>query len=155
MKVGHLTLDRRDTVFSVLFVLLGVTSCYYGLTSLKFTGQFGMGPGFFPVIVSAIMVVLAAMVGVGAIGREGSPSTLIRLRPFVLVVASPIAFGLTIRPFGLAIAILLSVSIAALANRRITLVQTIVLSLAVTALCVGLFHYLLSLPVPLLGYVFG
>lgn len=154
MRLGNLAVDGRGLAFSACFVAIGGFGCLYGLSTLTIGSQTGLGPGFFPVVISAVIAVLAGMVGVGALGRTSEKQVYAPLRGIVLAVGSPIVFALTIRSLGLVMAIALSVLVGALASRKISPLQAGMLVISVTAICVVLFHYVLRMPLPLLGTAF-
>src|SRR5262245_35821857 len=78
------------------------------------------------------------------------------IRGPVLVAVAIVAFGLTVRPLGLVVAGPVAIIIAAFASDEVRWVETIVVGVLMTAVCVGLFKFALGLPIPpapwLIGY---
>jgi hypothetical protein len=72
------------------------------------------------------------------------------LRGPFFVVAGIIAFALTIRLFGLVIAGPLAMVIGGFATPEVREGEILIFSAVMTAFCVGLFRYLLNLPIPIL-----
>jgi len=66
-----------------------------------------------------------------------------------------VAFGLTVRPLGLVVAGPLAIVIAALASNEVRWVETIVVGLLMTIICIGLFKFALGLPIPLAPWLLG
>jgi hypothetical protein len=64
-------------------------------------------------------------------------------------------FGLAIRPLGLAAAGPLLVVVGALASEETRWLEVILFAAGMTAFCVVLFKYLLSLPIPLAPWLIG
>lgn len=154
MQIGRTSVANKDLVFALLFVVIGGFGIAYGWATLKIESPTGLGPGFFPVVLSAIIVVLALLVGVGGIGRTSESEVFAPLRSIILVIAAPVVFGLLIRTAGLAVAVGASVLVASFASSKIKLMEAVMLAAGVTFFCVLLFYYLLRLPLPLFGSVF-
>jgi hypothetical protein len=72
------------------------------------------------------------------------------LRGPFFVVAGIIAFALTIRLFGLVIAGPLAMVIGGFATPEVREGEILIFAAVMTAFCVGLFRYLLNLPIPIL-----
>ncbi len=109
-----------------------------------------LGPGMLPRAVAA---------GVGAVGlaivalsfvRRGPPLGRWPLRGPLFVSLGVVAFALTIRTVGLAVAGPLVVLVSGAASADTRPRELVVFALAMTALCVGLFRYALGLPIPVL-----
>jgi len=72
------------------------------------------------------------------------------LRGPIVVTLAVVAFALTIRTVGLAVAGPLVVIVGGAASPESRPRELVVFGLVMTALCIGLFRYLLSLPIPVL-----
>jgi len=110
----------------------------------------GLGPGMLPRSVAT---------GVGAVGlavvalsllRRGPPIGRWPLRGPLFVSLGVVAFALTIRTLGLAVAGPLVVVVSGFASAETRPKELVVFALVMTAFCVGLFRYALSLPIPVL-----
>src|SRR5688500_15944975 len=111
-----------------------------------------MGPGFFPLVLGAILVLLGVLiVGSGFVAEReeevGSPPW----RAIVLLTLAFILFGLTIRNLGVVGALFVSILLAALASERIGTLGALVIATALTVLSVVIFIVLLQLRLPLFG----
>ncbi len=109
-----------------------------------------LGPGMLPRTVAAgvgiaglVIVVLSLVKGDAPLGRWS-------LRGPVFVSLAVVAFALTIRTLGLAIAGPLVVVVGGAASAESRPRELVVFALVMTALCIGLFRYALSLPIPVL-----
>lgn len=98
-----------------------------------------MGPGYFPLFLSVLLIVLGAIIGL-------KPFLTLPWRGPVFILAAPIFFGLTVRGLGFGPALFLATLLAGQASRRMTPVASLVLAAGVTAFSVGVFLYGLSLP---------
>ena len=72
------------------------------------------------------------------------------LRGPFFVVAGILAFAITIRLFGLVIAGPLAMIIGGFASSEVRMKEIIIFAAVMTAFCVGLFRYVLNLPIPIL-----
>ena len=72
------------------------------------------------------------------------------LRGPFFVVAGILAFAITIRMFGLVIAGPLAMVIGGFATPEVREKEILIFAAVLTAFCVGLFRYLLNLPIPIL-----
>ena len=79
----------QDFGAAILFLAIGIAGIYFG-RDLAFGTASRMGPGYFPTMLSGIIVLIGAIVGLQSLVVEGPPIEPIRLRPilFILVVHS-------------------------------------------------------------------
>jgi putative tricarboxylic transport membrane protein len=114
-----------------------------------------MGPGMLPRGLAVLLGVLGMVLAVGALLQPGEELHRWSLRGMVFVFGAVIAFGLTVRPLGLAVAGPLAVIISGFASEETRWVETIVFGLVMTVFCIGLFKYALGLPIPLAPWLLG
>jgi len=115
----------------------------------------GMGPGMLPKSLAVLFGLLGALLVVDAVLEAGPPLEGWSIRGPVLVTVAIVAFGLAVRPLGLVVAGPLAIVIAALASDEVRWVETIVVGLLMTVLCIGLFKFALGLPIPLAPWLLG
>jgi len=142
---------RKDLLAGAVFIGFGlafaVTSTTYEVGS-----ALRMGPGFFPLVLGGILVLLGALIAVtGYVAANGSEIGTIPWRALVLLLAALLFFGFTVRDLGLVPALFMSVLLAAFAGRRVRLVPAVVIAASLTALSVLIFVYALQLRLSLLG----
>lgn len=143
MKTG--TIDRTNMVCGGLFVLAGLFFAIQSL-GLEIGTAFRMGPGYFPLVLAVVLIVLGAIIVVQALRIEGEALGPIAWRGMLLILPAPILFGLTVRGLGFVPAIFITAFIASFASARMTVLMAIVLSIALTAFAVAVFSYGLGLP---------
>jgi putative tricarboxylic transport membrane protein len=114
-----------------------------------------MGPGMLPRGLAVLLGILGMVLAVGALLQPGEELHRWSLRGMVFVFGAVIAFGLTVRPLGLAVAGPLAVIISGFASEETRWVETIVFGLVMTVFCIGLFKYALGLPIPLAPWLLG
>ena len=119
-----------------------------------------IGPGYFPL---GLGLLLAAIGGVmiasahnsgrrtGAEPAESAGS----LRVAVLISASVVAFGLLVRPGGLALAVVALVAISSLAAPKVRPLRAVIFAIALAGLAWAIFILALGLPLSMLPPAFG
>ncbi len=144
--------DKRDIGAGVLFVLAGGFFCFYALGNLKLGTAFRMGPGFFPVLVGAILLALGLATLVR--GLLAGPAPLnggISWRAVILITLAPVAFGLALPRLGFLAALVLAAGLAAFASVRMNPRMAAAVVLVLTAFSALVFTYGLGLPLRLVG----
>ena len=115
--------------------------------------SFRMGPGYFPAILSWLMVALGAvMAGLAwrAPHQEGAFGE-VPWRGLLLILGATVVFGIGLRGFGLLPVLLVVVFATAWASRYASLRAAVPLALGVAVFCSTLFITGLGLPLPLTG----
>ena len=108
------------------------------------------GPGLVPRVITFLVgVVGVALVAVSFL-RQGEVLERWSLRAPLFVCLGVVGFALTIRAPGLCIAGPLVVMVSGAASAETRFRELALFALALTAICVGLFRYLLHLPIPIL-----
>ena len=115
----------------------------------------GIGPGMLPKSLAVLFGLLGALLVVDSFLEAGLPLEPWSFRGPVLVALAIVAFGLTVRPLGLVVAGPIAIVIAAVASDEVRWVETIVVGVSMTAICVGLFKFALALPIPLAPWLIG
>jgi hypothetical protein len=142
----------RDVVGGLLVVALGAGFLLFG-RELEMGSSFRMGPGYFPTILSVLMMLLGAVMTVlawRAPHQEGAFGH-VPWRGVVLVTGAVVLFGLTLRGLGLAPVLVLVVLLTAWASRYASWRASVPLAVGIAAFCTFLFIKGLGLPLPLIG----
>jgi putative tricarboxylic transport membrane protein len=144
----------RD-VCAGLFLLLFAAAAYFGIRDLPFADATGIGPGLMPKSVAALIAALGLVILV-----IGLPAASARLERFsvrgpLFVLGSVLIFASLIRPLGLVVAGPLAVLFAGAADRESRPFELVVFSIILSAFAIGLFKYLLRLPMPLAPFFLG
>jgi hypothetical protein len=142
----------RDIIGGLVVMTIGTGFLMFG-RELAMGTSLRMGPGYFPTILSVVMIALGA-----AIAIQGLRGTLqensfgsIPWRGLALIIGAPLVFGATLHGLGLAPAVLMVVLGTAWASRYAGVRSSVALSLGIAAFCSLLFIRLLGLPLPLTG----
>lgn len=140
----------RDMAAGAMFAAIGL-AFLVGALMLDIGTAFKMGPGYFPLVLSGILVLLGILVMVKSLNAAPEAIGAVPWRGLVLILAAPIIFGATVRGFGLVIALPLAIFAAASASRRTSLITGVALVVGLTVFCILVFSYGLGLPLPLFG----
>ena len=145
----------KDFWAGVLYLAIGLAGLVIG-RNYSFGSGPRMGPGSFPAILSALVMVVGAASLAKAMLQSGEGIGTIAWRPLLLVTAGTVLFGVLLEPAGavVAIGVLLVVVFFASRQSRADLV-TLLTFAGLVAFCVFVFVRGLGVPMPILGDWFG
>ena len=141
----NVTIDPANGLCGALFIAFGLLFAVQAL-GLEIGTAFRMGPGYFPLVLAGVLVLLGLVVLVQAVRVQGEPVGPIAWRGIFFILIAPIFFGLTVRGLGFVPALFLTALIASFASSRMRPLTAIILAAAITAFSVGVFSYGLGLP---------
>jgi len=138
-------IDRANGICAALFIGFGA---FFALQSLdlEIGTALRMGPGYFPLVLAIVLILLGAIILVQAVRVEGEPIGHIAWRGMLFILPAPIFFGLTVRGLGFIPSIFLTALIAAFASGRMKPLTALVLSAGLTLFAFVVFSYALGLP---------
>ncbi|HET9457527.1 MAG TPA: tripartite tricarboxylate transporter TctB family protein, partial [Candidatus Limnocylindrales bacterium] len=111
-----------------------------------------MGPGYFPLVLGGLLVVLGGIIAVrGFVEEDAAPFGSVPWRALLLVLGAVVLFGLTVRGLGLVPSIFLASMLSAFASERTGVIGALVIAAGLTTICILVFVVALSLRLPLLG----
>lgn len=136
-----------DFLTGLLFVGLGAGAILIG-SSYPIGSAARMGAGYFPLLISGLLVLLGAVLLVRSFLQEGETVGVIAPRPVLVLVGSMFLFGLVIEDLGFPIAGLALVIGARYAAPEERPFEAILLAIGLVVFCVFLFAWLLGLSLP-------
>jgi hypothetical protein len=139
-------LNSKDLVGGFLFFVLGLFFLL-GALQLDIGTARRMGPGYMPVGVSVIAMLIGALIMLRGVSLA-APMPPVSSRPLLAVLASVLVFGLGVRWLGLVPAVILTVLVAALGDRESRVGSAIVLALFLALATWAIFRLGLGLPIP-------
>lgn len=140
----------QDAVSGLMFLAIGI---YVGVTTflqLDIGTLEQMGPGFFPLSLSFILCFIGILVLL-RIQPDEEDQPPVNWRAVLLISAAPIAFGLTVRSLGLVPALLISIGLAVLSSKQISLFRSAAIVVGVTAFCIAIFKFGIGMPYDLIN----
>lgn len=138
----------KDFWSGLIFVALGtgfiLLAQQYRLGTLH-----RMGPGMFPTLVGGLLAALGAVIALRSLVLSGEPVPRLHLRPLAVSVLAITLFGVTLQWLGLVAAIAVLVLVGGLAARDTRPLESAALAAVMILFSVGVFVWLLGLPLRL------
>lgn len=141
----------KDILAGSVFIGFGL---FFAIVSTTYEvgSPLNMGPGYFPLVLGGVLVLLgAAIVVKGFVAGEGEAIGPVPWRAAALIVAAVVFFGITVRGLGLVPSLFIATLLTAFAGHRTGVIPAVVIAGGLTILCVLIFVVGLQLRVPLIG----
>ena len=146
--------NPKDLWTGIIYIAIGLAAIIiarnYGMGTPR-----KMGPAFFPVILSSLLILIGVISVVRSFLRQGTPVGRFTVRGVLLVTGATVLFGLIIRGAGMIIAMPALVIIGAYGSRKFSWRTSIVLSIGITVFCILVFLKGLGIPLPVVGAWFA
>jgi hypothetical protein len=142
---------NKDLIAGLMFMAWGAVALWLSRNYPVGTAV-RMGPGYFPLVLSWLLIGFGAVITARGVLTEGEPLTRWYWRPVVMVLASFLIFAALIDRAGLAVAGMLSVLVGAYGGPDFRLREAFVLAVGLTIGAAALFVYALGLPTRLLPF---
>jgi hypothetical protein len=156
IELGRRLVRKRDFYAGGLMILFGLVMVIKG-PAYRVGSLMHMGPGFLPTVLGALLILLGIAIAAASLAEPDSEDQ--RILPehpqwlgWLCILGGHFCFILFGSYFGLAPATFACVFVSALGDRSATWKSALVLALAVTVFGVGLFSYLLQVPMPVLEW---
>jgi len=143
--------SQRDFWSGLMFVAIGAGFAI-GATNYSMGTSARPGAGYFPLLLSAIMAILGAVVLFKSLTIEradGDAVGSIAWKPLLIIIVSIVVFGLTLERLGMVIAVPLLIVISSLAGDEFKLRGVLVNAAVLTAGSWAVFIWGLKLTIPL------
>lgn len=114
-----------------------------------------MGPGYFPVILGGLLVMLGVVIMLRGIRRDEKLDAGWSLRALIMLPLSIAVFGVLMRYVGFVPAIAVLVILSAAAGREFRFREVLLLAIALIGISVAMFIWGLGLPYPLIKIGWG
>jgi hypothetical protein len=141
---------NKDFWAGVMLIATGGTAIYFA-RDYTFGTALRMGPGYFPMVLGAILILFGIYILALGLARgekiEGSWS----LRALVIVPLSLVLFGVLIERAGFVPAMMVLIFGSATASTEFRVIEALLFSAFLTAICAAVFIYGLGLPYPLIA----
>jgi hypothetical protein len=142
---------RKDLLAGGTFVVFGLA---FAITSSTYEvgTALAMGPGYFPLVLGSMLVVLGILIAVkGFVAADSDDIGSVPWKAVALLVAAFLFFGFTVRGLGIVPTLFVTIFLAAMAGHRARVIPAVVIAASLTALGVLIFVILLQLRLPYFG----
>ncbi len=146
---------NKDFWAAMMYIGTGAIGWWMAL-DYPFGSALRMGPGYFPIVLSALMIAMGFYVLALGLRKDhekiqGNWS----IRALIVLPLSTVVFGVLMEEAGFIPAMLALVPISAAAGREFKWVEVILLTVGLTIACAAGFIYGLGLPYPLIKGMWG
>lgn len=138
-------IDSTNGLCGALLIAFGLFFAYQSWI-MDIGTALRMGPGYLPLLLAGILVLVGIVVLVQATRVQGEPMGPLAWRGMLLTLPAPIFFGLTVRGLGFVPAVFITAFIASFASVRMKPLPALVLSACVTLFAYLVFSKGLGLP---------
>lgn len=147
MKTG--LLHNKDFLSGLLLLAFGTIGMYMAL-DYPFGSSLRMGPGYFPRVLSGIIIAFGIFVMVRGILSNERVKGVWGVKALALITIAFIAFGWIMDRFGMIPALIVMFFIAARAGHEFKFTEVLILTVVMSTFAVLLFVYGLGLPYQLI-----
>ena len=145
----------KDFWKGVAYLSFGAIA-YWIARDYSFGSASRMGAGYFPTMLSGLLMLLGLLAVLRGVTRPGAPLGAFAWKPALVITASTLAFGVLLMRAGLIVALLVLIMGSASASSKFRFEwQVVFMALGLIVFCVLVFVTGLGLPMPLLGSWFG
>jgi hypothetical protein len=141
--------STQDLATGILFIGVGLAALWIGADYPVGTAQ-RPGTGVLPRILAWCLIGTGALLWFKALLWEGPGLTRWAWRPVIMITLATIAFALLVDRFGLVVAMLVSMTLAALGTPETRWREYTMFAATMVVIGVGMFIYGLRMPIPIL-----
>ncbi|MEI2300977.1 tripartite tricarboxylate transporter TctB family protein [Ensifer sp. MJa1] len=147
--------SEKDLGSGLLYLLLGSAGLSIAL-DYGFGNAGRMGPGYFPMVISGLLLFLGVVTLARSLLIEGSPITTVNWKGLILVTLSVCLFGMLLMGAGLPVALAALILVSAKASEKFALgAKAIAAMFGLVLFCALVFVKGLGVPMPLVGAWFS
>ena len=146
MRIRH----PKDFLTGLMFLLFGAAAMVLSL-GLKVGSAAKMGPGYFPLVLGALLAVLGSALLLRAVLAASGPRAwpVLQLKPVAIVLTSVVLFSRILIPFGLLLSTAVLVVFASMASHEFRWKEALLNAAVLVAIVVAVFFYFLEFQLPI------
>ncbi len=141
----------KDILAGAIFIAFGLAFAI-GALGYEVGSPLNMGPGYVPLALGIVLMGLGGLIIVkGFIAGEGEPIGDVDWRAVVLITASLLFFGITVRGLGVVVSLFIATLMAAMARSATSIREALLIAAGLTVLSILIFIVALQLRLPMIG----
>jgi hypothetical protein len=147
--------NTKDLASGAFFVAIGIAYLWMAWTQLSMGTAVDMGPGYFPIVLSSILVLFGAAIAIRGLrtARDGDFGCF-PWRAVGMLTLATVVFAAFFERLGMLPGVFVLAFLAALASPTIAAWKAALTSACLAVFCTLVFGYGIGLPVPLVGPLF-
>jgi Tripartite tricarboxylate transporter TctB family len=145
-----MTANRKDLICGLVFIVIGLLFLVGG-KDLDIGTATRMGPGYFPLVLCGILILLGVIIAAKSFGRPDVDFGVVPWRALLLILPATVLFGMTLRNIGLMPAVFMVALASSFSSSKMTVPLAIALSVGLAIFCAAVFKWGLGLPIELFG----
>jgi hypothetical protein len=140
--------ENKDFLAGTLLIVVGAVGFYMAL-DYPFGSALRMGPGYFPRVLSGILIAFGLYVALRGLRTGEKVEGVWGWRPLAIITVAFWVFGWAIDHIGFVPSLVLLIVLSALAGHEFKLLEVVILTIVLILFACGVFIYALGLPYPL------
>ena len=142
-------LYNKDVWAGALLIAIGAAAIFLA-RNYGFGTALRMGPGFFPIVLGGLLILFGLAILTSGLRSNEKIAGSWSLRALVMLPLSLVLFGVLMEHGGFVPAMIVLIFGSATAGTEFKLVEVLLFSLGLTAVCAAVFVWGLGLPYPLI-----
>jgi Tripartite tricarboxylate transporter TctB family len=141
----------KDILAGAIFIAFGLAFAI-GALAYEVGSPLNMGPGYVPLALGIVLIGLGGLIAVkGFIAEAGEPIGDVDWRAVIMITASLLFFGITVRGLGVVVSLFIATLIAAMARSATGIREALLIAAGLTVLSLLIFIVALQLRLPVIG----
>lgn len=146
--------NNRDFFAGLAYIATGASGWYMAL-DYPFGSALRMGPGYFPIVLSWIMIVFGIIIMMMGVKNNVKFKGNWSIRALIILPIATAVFGYMMEEAGFLPALMVLIPLSAASSREFNWKEIVPLTIGLTVMCAGLFIYGLGLPYPMIKGLWG
>lgn len=156
MTDGLKNVNAKDLLSGCFFCAVGVVYGTIALRDLPIGQVLNMGPGFFPVILCGLLLVIGGVLILRSLTTaSGEAFGRLPWRAMLMVSLSVLAFALLLEPLGLLLSVFIATLVASFAAPKAKPLHSALAAAGIAIFCVAVFVLGAQMQAPVFGSLFG
>jgi hypothetical protein len=148
--------NAKDIASGALFMAVSAAYFWMAWVGLPIGTALGMGPGYFPIVLSSILMIFGAVIMFrGFRTVQETEFGRVPWRAVIMLSLATLVFAAFFDDLGLLPGVFVLCVLSALASPQNKPIGTVISSLAIAIFCSIVFGYGIGLPIPVIGPLFN